>query len=61
MQKVFNLELEEQNNDQKRVLSAHDLLVCFEHFGGIQENFLLTLLALIKGLFVICFLGFFTK
>lgn len=31
---------------------------CFEHFGGILQNFLLSLLRLIKSLFAMYFLGF---
>lgn len=39
MQKILYLELEEQNNDQKRVLSAHVLLVLLLTFWWNSAEF----------------------
>jgi len=61
MQNIFYLELAKQNNDQKRVLSAHAVWVFCESFVGSLRYFLLSMLGLIKCLFVKYFLGFFNS
>lgn len=59
MQKIFYLELEKQNNDQKRVLSAHADLVLFWTFWWESAEFCSLFVGINKMSFCKIFSGIF--